>query len=71
MSIGFLFIRKCQACGSPEERVFTDSWTGTELCLMCLIEVANYVTMSPMSEGDNLKQVLRERTDYEDEEGGE
>lgn len=64
-ALDFLFIRKCQACGSPEERVFTDSYTGVELCLGCLSEVANYVTFSPMSEGDNLKQVLKEYTDYE------
>lgn len=50
--------RECDHCGSLEERVFTDSWTGLELCCTCLHQVIGDVTMSPASEGDNLKKVL-------------
>jgi len=58
MSLAFLFIKECNWCEASEERVFTDSWTGLELCLRCLGTVADYVTNSPGSEGDNLKDEL-------------
>jgi hypothetical protein len=54
-----LFLHDCDHCQGTEERVFVDSWTGLELCAMCLREVINSVTMSPASEGDNLKKLLR------------
>lgn len=50
--------RECSHCQVTEERVFTDSWTGKELCLACIIAVAPYVTNSPASEGDNLETEL-------------
>lgn len=56
-----LFMKRCENCDAPEERVFTDSWTGLDLCLMCLMAVGNEVTMSPASEGDNLRKLLREK----------
>lgn len=53
-----LFLEECAACGALEERVFTDSWTGMELCTNCLSYVIDYVMNSPCSDGDNLKQLL-------------
>lgn len=55
-----LFVRTCDACAMTEERVFTDSWTGKELCLDCLLKVAPHLTNSPGTEGDNLEKLLRE-----------
>jgi hypothetical protein len=63
-----LFMDECQVCGALEERVFEDSWTGLELCNMCLSEVINDVTMSPASEGDNLIPLLKDRCDFEPSE---
>lgn len=54
----FLFLHECDACGSLEERVFTDNWTGKELCIECLSPVINYVTNSPGSDGDNFIKLL-------------
>lgn len=70
------FYDECQWCKNVEERVFQDSWTGMELCLQCLGRVADYVTNSPSSEGDNLPIELMTRAgdlrswdeDEEDEE---
>lgn len=53
-----LFLEECNACGALEERVFTDSWTGKEICAACLGYVLDYVTNSPASEGDNFIQLL-------------
>lgn len=53
-----LFLDECGACEALEERVFTDSWTGKELCATCLYEIIGDVTNSPASEGDNLIQLL-------------
>ena len=61
MKIAVLFYKDCDHCGSSEERIFTDSWTGKELCLSCLDVVARYVTNSPGSEGDNLQDELEAR----------
>lgn len=61
-----LFLEECSACGSIEERVFTDSWTGTELCAQCLGYVIEYVTNSPASEGDNLIKLLVDNDLMED-----
>lgn len=33
-----------------ETRIFTDSWTGTELCINCIAEVINHVTFDPEEE---------------------
>lgn len=52
----FLFYHECVACGSPEDRVFTDSWT--EFCLMCLSKIIEQITMSPEEEGDNLPELV-------------
>lgn len=62
-----LFLEECGACGMLEERVFTDSWTGQELCASCLYEVVGHVTNSPASEGDNLMQLLIDNDLMEDD----
>jgi hypothetical protein len=49
---------ECSNCHGYEERTFRDSWTGMDLCLMCLAPIASQITMSPGMEGDNLKQLL-------------
>lgn len=56
-AIAFLLTDPCGHCGSDEERLFRDSWTGKELCPMCLSSIINQLTMSP-SEGDNLDELL-------------
>jgi hypothetical protein len=58
--MSLVLFRDCDNCGASEERVFVDSWTGKELCIMCLAPVINGITMSPASEGDNLAVVLKE-----------
>lgn len=65
-----LFMDECDACGALEERVFTDSWTGKQLCASCLYEIIGDVTNSPASEGDNLVKLLVDHglADAEDEE---
>ena len=35
-----------------------DSYTGIEVCLMCLLPIAGEIALSPHSEGDNFKQLL-------------
>ena len=57
---GLLLLKECNGCGNSETRLFTDSWSGLELCSECLIKALPYTTMSPEEEGDNLKAVLRE-----------
>jgi hypothetical protein len=56
---GITFLKVCNACDGSETRLFTDSWTGLELCTECLTAVLPRVTMSPEEEGDNLKGELR------------
>ena len=51
---------ECDHCGGREERVFRDSWTGKQLCLVCLAPIANDLTSSPGTEGDNLEQLLQD-----------
>lgn len=53
-----LFYEECNVCGCLEERVFTDSWTGQELCAACLGTIIDDVTNSPCTEGDNLEKLL-------------
>lgn len=48
----FVPLKECDHCGGLETRLFTDSWTGLELCIMCLSEVIDNVTMSPEDEED-------------------
>lgn len=55
-----MLYRTCENCGNHEERVFVDSWTGKELCIICLASIINAVTMSPASGGDNLEQQLKD-----------
>jgi|688.fasta_scaffold165249_3 hypothetical protein len=55
---GLLLLKSCDACDTSETRLYTDSWTGLELCTECLIAVLPSVTMSPEEEGDNLKKEL-------------
>lgn len=56
--LAWLALKECDVCSRIEERLFTDSWTGLEICLSCLYPVAGNITMSPASEGDNLKSLL-------------
>ena len=56
---------ECENCGGHEERTFRDSWTGTDLCLMCLAPIASQITSSPQSEGDNLKTLLNNEDNTE------
>ena len=56
-----VFLNECSWCKNLEERTFTDNWTGIELCLQCLGRVADYVTMSPGYEEDNLEIELLTR----------
>jgi len=70
---GLLLLKECDACFGTETRLFTDSWTGLELCIECLIKVLPHTTLDP-EDGDNLKKVLREALGDslavdEDEEG--
>ena len=55
--------KECGNCGGYEERTFRDSYTGKDLCLMCLAPIAKQITMSPSTDGDNLKQLLAEQGD--------
>ncbi len=57
---GLLLLKSCDACGDSETRLYTDSWTGLELCTGCLVAVLHKVTMSPEEEVDNLKKELRD-----------
>ena len=57
---GLLLLKSCDACNSSETRLYTDSWTGLELCTDCLIAVLPSVTMSPEEDDDNLKKELRD-----------
>lgn len=56
----FVILGECDVCGDQVERTFTDSWTGTELCVSCLNEISKELTMSPASDGDNLRTLLNE-----------
>lgn len=56
----FVILKECDRCGTAEERVFTDSWTGKELCLECLTEMAPHIYLSPATEKDNLEKLIEE-----------
>lgn len=50
---------ECAHCARLEERVWTDSFTGTDLCIQCLIDLPlSLLTNSPATEGDNLDPLL-------------
>ena len=55
-----MFFRNCENCGNLEDRLFIDTWTGMELCIMCLEPIISRITMSPKEEGDNLPELLKE-----------
>lgn len=57
--------RRCNVCDQPEERVFEDSYTGTEICLDCLSQMLNDITNSPVTDGDNLPELIREMNEEE------
>lgn len=67
----FVFLRTCDNCQQPEERTFTDSWTGKELCIECLAPVINQITLSPAEDPDNLPRLLREGDRYVGDENEE
>lgn len=54
----FGVLYECDWCDGYEERVFTDSTTGMDLCLECLSKTAPHITMSPSETGDNLRDAL-------------
>ena len=54
------FLRDCDNCGYSEERVFTDSLTGLELCLPCLTQIAGQIHLTPSESGDNLEKLLED-----------
>lgn len=54
-----IFRYDCAACGDSVQRIFTDSYTGTQLCLHCLQAVAPEITDSPATEPDSLKSIIR------------
>lgn len=60
--------RECTVCASIEERIFTDSWSGKDLCLACLGTIWQDLTNSPASEGDNLNELIKAHLDDEWEE---
>lgn len=53
-----MFSRDCDYCGVPEERLFEDSYTGMNLCVSCLLPILPDLSLSPDTEGDNLKELL-------------
>jgi len=55
-----VIFHECQNCGRDEERIFTDSFSGKELCIPCLVPIANVLALSPQSEGDNLEELLED-----------
>ncbi len=61
-----ILLHDCENCGTTEERIVTDSWTGKELCFGCAIKVLPHVTQSPYHERDNLEAELKARTDQYD-----
>lgn len=69
---GLMLLKECQWCGGVESRLFTDSWTGLELCIDCLSKSVDHITFSPEDEGDNIEDALRQtvgpRYDEEDED---
>lgn len=62
MGLGLLLMNNCTHCDGLEERLFTDSWTGMELCLSCIYPIVGKITMSPQTEGDNLPTLLKEES---------
>lgn len=66
--MSLVFLSECKACGAYEERVFEDSWTGVELCLDCLCQIAEQITNSPASEGDNLARLMTDVLEWEDDD---
>lgn len=59
---GLMLLKECSWCAGLESRLFTDSWTGLELCIECLSQSINNITFSPEDDeyGDNIRQALRE-----------
>ena len=57
-NLAWLAFKNCDVCDGLEERLFTDSWTGLEICLSCLYPVCGQIACSPASEGDNLRGLL-------------
>ena len=47
---GLMLLKECQWCSGVETRLFTDSWTGKELCIECMAHVINHVTFDPEEE---------------------
>lgn len=66
--LAWLAFKNCNVCDGLEERLFTDSWTGLEICLSCLYPVVGEIAMSPASEGDNLRDLLDFGVDDDDDD---
>lgn len=58
--LGLSLMHRCNQCGNLEERTFTDSWTGKELCLTCLYPIIGKVSQAPQTESDNLEDLLND-----------
>lgn len=60
-----VLLHDCDVCGASEERVWTDSFTGMEVCQQCLHPAIGQITNSPHSERDNIKDLLNVDEDEE------
>lgn len=56
-----MLLRDCNSCGLPEERLFTDTYSGRSVCITCLEQIISRINMSPESDGDNLDELLKEK----------
>lgn len=58
---GLVFLKTCEACGMSCERIFTDSWTGLEVCPECLAQVINDVNLDCQTgeRSDDLRALLK------------
>lgn len=55
-----MFLHDCQGCESTVERIFTDSWSGKELCVECLEQILPNLLLSPASDRDNMEELVKQ-----------
>jgi hypothetical protein len=62
-----VLLKTCYACGLSCERVFTDSWTGLEVCPECLAQVINDVNLDCQTGArkDDFQDLLRAALDVD------
>lgn len=51
------YLHECCVCHDHQERVYTDSWTGSQVCSVCLLPVLKDITRRP-SRGDNFRDLF-------------